>query len=248
MRCASRPRRALGRRRHRQCGLGPSGHRASRHPNRRAQTPSPCHWRQRPRPSAGHGSLGGTSRRAGWDGTCTGPHPGDRPRRAVGGAATRQRLAARQRRGQPRPARSRVEGVACQPRPSSPPPAGGSHIPRLCRGCTFVRPRRALADSPSGMERQADGLVGHGNRGLARQLRRQQPRGPWALGTPTSGGARSMLRRRAACHSGGTVRAIPDACCGGRAAPPPGSKRVRTRSTVSWLRKTLAAIAATKRP
>src|SRR5215510_4558583 len=69
-----------------------------------------------------------------------------------------------------------------------------------------------------------------------------------ALRTPTVCGSRSITRRSSACHSGVTVGARPGAVRGGRVASPPCRKRLSTRSTVSRLRKTMAAISATQRP
>src|SRR5215467_526555 len=68
-----------------------------------------------------------------------------------------------------------------------------------------------------------------------------------ALRTPTVCGSRSITRRSSAFHSGVTVGARPGAVWGGRAASPPWRKRLSTRSTVSRLRKTMAAISATER-
>src|SRR5262249_20361878 len=69
-----------------------------------------------------------------------------------------------------------------------------------------------------------------------------------ALRTPTVCGSRSITRRSSAFHAGVTVGARPGAVRGGRAAIPPCRKRLSTRSTVSRLRKTMAAISATARP
>src|SRR5262249_34764819 len=69
-----------------------------------------------------------------------------------------------------------------------------------------------------------------------------------ALRTPTVCGSRSITRRSSVFHAGVTVGVRPGAVRGGRATIPPCRKRLSTRSTVSRLRKTTGAMAATERP
>ena len=141
------------------------------------------------------------------------------------------------------------EAWACRPPPRSPPPAGVSHVAGLL--CGFVAcegPGRSLADPAISVQRHAPRLGGDRHLGLGGQLRRQSAGVPWALRTSTVGGARSIPHRSSACHAGVTVGTHPGAGRGGRAALPPCRKRLRTRSTVSRLRQTRAALSATERP
>jgi hypothetical protein len=144
---------------------------------------------------------------------------------------------------QPRPDHARGEVRVLWHRLRAPLPAGVSHVMSLRLGFAPSCPDGALADIAMDVQVHADGLFGDLDaRLLAQVLGEPSGASSWRCPVPPYGDpARSLAAVRRALAAV-TRRSRPGAVRRGTASNPPVKYRLRTRTTVSWLRSTVWAI------
>jgi hypothetical protein len=104
-------------------------------------------------------------------------------------------------------------------------------------------PGGTLADIAMGMQVHADSLFGDLDaRVLAQVLRLAARWSSWRCPVPKHGDPARSLASLSASQAAVTRRSPPGAVRRGTASNPPVKYRVRTRTTVSWLRSTVWAI------